>query len=124
MVGTFDVEAMGLAATVGAPADGPYRIVGSAMTELEPLPIHRLGGDEPTRKWLLRCREIAEGPLDGIEGASADLADFAHGDRRMMERARRFLLAVKAERPGDRTVAQMLSLWRRSFEKGQWDWDD
>jgi hypothetical protein len=82
------------------------------------------GLDEPTRKWLLRCREIAEGPLDGIEDASVELAEFADGDRRMMERARRFLLTARADRPGDPTAAQMLSLWRRSFEKGSWDWAD
>lgn len=80
------------------------------------------GLDEPTRKWLLRCRDIAEGPLAGIEDVSVELAEFANGDRRMMERARRLLLRARANRPGDPTVAQMLSLWRRSFEKGDWDW--
>lgn len=91
--------------------------------EFEQLAMAASVPDEATRKWLLRCRDIAEGPLDGIEDVSVELAEFAGGDRRMMERARRFLLASLEHHPGDRTVVQMLSLWRRSFEKGEWDWD-
>lgn len=98
--------------------DRPHNPAKGASAPIESVP------DEAVRKWLLRCRDIAEGPLDGIENASVELAEFAAGDRRMMERARRFLLAQQAEHPGDGTTKQMLSLWRRAFEKGSWDWDD
>jgi len=74
--------------------------------------------------WIERCRLIAAGPLDGIEAPAQELADLAAGDRRLMERARRLLLAEQQERPDDPIVAQMLSLWRRAFEKGSWSWDD
>jgi hypothetical protein len=74
--------------------------------------------------WLGRCAEIASGPLDGIEDASAELARAAAGDRKLMERARRRLLALQDKDASDPLVAQMLSLWRRAFEKGSWDWAD
>ncbi|MHB1487296.1 MAG: hypothetical protein ACYCZM_07070, partial [Acidimicrobiales bacterium] len=79
--------------------------------------------DDAVRLWLERCRALAESPLEGIEDAANELAGLSNGNRQVMERARRLLLAEKADRPADRVTAQMLSLWRRSFENGTWDWE-
>jgi hypothetical protein len=78
--------------------------------------------DERLELWLARCRALAEGALEGIEDASKVLAALAEGDRHLMERARRHLLAAQTASPGNRTLTQMLSLWRRAFELGTWDW--
>lgn len=72
--------------------------------------------------WLARCRELAESPLDGIEEASKELAVLAQPDRHLMERVRRRLLVQQETSPEDRTVKQMLSLWRRALEVGRWTW--
>lgn len=72
--------------------------------------------------WLERCRALAAQPLDGIETPAQELADLAAGDRLLMERARRALLE-HAGGGTDRVARQMLSLWRRAFERGDWDWD-
>ncbi len=78
--------------------------------------------DERLDVLLARCRALAEGPLEGIEDAGKELAALAAGDRHLMERARRHLLASPEASPGDRTLIQMLALWRRAFELGTWDW--
>jgi GTP-binding protein EngB required for normal cell division len=80
-------------------------------------------GNGELERWLELCRTIADGPLDGIEEPAARLASYAGRDRRLMEQARRRLLDLQRAQPGDSTIKQMLSLWRRAFERGAWDWD-
>lgn len=72
--------------------------------------------------WLERCRALAVQPLDGIETPAQELADLAGGERLLMERARRSLLRM-SNGGTDRLARQMLSLWRRAFERGDWDRD-
>jgi hypothetical protein len=75
-------------------------------------------------KWLERCRTLADSPLEGIEEASDELVELAEGDLRLMEQARRRLLAEQEQHGATRTTRQMLSLWRRAMERGWWKWDD
>jgi hypothetical protein len=42
----------------------------------------------------------------------------------MMERARHQLLDALEHEPRNRTLRQMLELWRRAFEKGDWTWQE
>jgi hypothetical protein len=79
--------------------------------------------DEAARRWLERCRELARGEHDGIENPAWELSELAHGDRRVMELARRAILEGLEADPDDHTLRQMRSFWRRAFEKGTWDWD-
>lgn len=67
---------------------------------------------------------LAESPLEGIEDAADELAALAARDRMLMERVRRRLLAERKGAPGDRTLKQMLALWRRALERGVWDWEE
>ncbi len=78
---------------------------------------------DPLEGWLARCRELALEELDGIEDAAQALAILAAGDRELMERARRRILAELERQPGDPTLTEMLSFWRRAFEKGDWEWE-
>jgi hypothetical protein len=75
-------------------------------------------------RWLARCRQLAGGALDGIEAPAEELAELAAGDRDMMERARHQLLDALNHEPRNSTLRQMLALWRRAFEKGQWSWQE
>lgn len=79
--------------------------------------------DRAVDRWLDRCRQLATQPLEGIDEAADELAQLA-AIRPVMERARRRLLADSEQASSDPTVKQMLSLWRRAFERGQWRWDD
>jgi hypothetical protein len=78
--------------------------------------------DDSMWRWLVRCREIADGPLEGIEAPAEELAVLASGDREMMERARHQLLDALEHEPHNSTLRQMLALWQRAFEKGHWSW--
>lgn len=80
--------------------------------------------DDEVETWLKRCRALAESPLEGIEEAADELAELAGGDIRLMEQARRRVLAEQEQHGANRTTKQMLSLWRRAVERGWWKWDD
>jgi hypothetical protein len=75
-------------------------------------------------QWLARCRQLAGGVLDGIEGPAEELAGLAAGDREMMERARHQLLSALEHEPRNQILQQMMALWRRAFEKGNWSWQE
>jgi hypothetical protein len=60
--------------------------------------------------------------LDGIEAPAEELAELAAGDREMMQRARIQLRDALEHEPHNSTLCQMLALWRRAFEKGNWSW--
>lgn len=62
--------------------------------------------------------------LDGIEDPALELATLAHGDRRLMERAYRYIRDAMEREPDNTTFEQMSAFWRRAFEKGSWGWDD
>jgi hypothetical protein len=79
---------------------------------------------DPLDAWLARCLELAMSDLDGIEDPSQELAALAHGDRRLMERAYRYLRDAMEREPDNTTFEQMSAFWRRAFEKGSWGWDD
>ncbi|MDQ1395553.1 MAG: hypothetical protein QOG64_812 [Acidimicrobiaceae bacterium] len=80
-------------------------------------------GNPAVGAWLDRCRALAAQPLEGIDEAADELAAMA-ADRGVMERARRRLLVEADRAPADPVLKQMLSLWRRAFERGQWSWED
>ncbi len=73
--------------------------------------------------WVDHCRRLAESSLDSVESPADDLVALAGGDRRLMEQARKVILAGLQASPGDAVWTQMLSFWRRAFEKGDWDWE-
>lgn len=79
--------------------------------------------DEAVQQWLIRCRALSESTLDSVEAPADELVELAAGDRRLMERARKAILAGLESAPDDPTWTQMLSFWRRAFEKGRWDWE-
>jgi hypothetical protein len=86
-------------------------------------------GEESERtleRWLARCRQLAESrqELDGVETPAEELTRLAAGDRQLMERARRAILADLDQTPEEPVARQMLSFWRRAFERGQWTWDE
>jgi hypothetical protein len=74
-------------------------------------------------RWIERCRVLAQSTLDSVETPADELAELAAGDRRLMEDARKVVLAGLDEAPGDPTWSQMLAFWRRAFEKGTWSWE-
>jgi len=80
--------------------------------------------DDSMWRWLARCRQLAGSALDGIEAPAEELAGLAAGDRDMMERARHQLLDALQHEPRNATLRQMLALWRRAFEKGNWSWQE
>ena len=73
--------------------------------------------------WIERCRRSPCSTLDSVESPAEELMAFAAGDRHLMESARKVILAGLDAEPGDPTLSQMLSFWRRAFEKGTWSWE-
>jgi hypothetical protein len=80
--------------------------------------------DDSVWRWLARCRQLAESDLEGIEAPADELVQLAAGDREMMEHARHQLLDALAHERRNKTLHQMLALWRRAFEKGDWSWQE
>jgi hypothetical protein len=79
--------------------------------------------DDGLQRWIERCRQLAVSTLDSVETPADELVALAAGDRRLMEDARKVILAALERSPGDRTWSQMLAFWRRAFEKGTWSWE-
>ncbi|MFZ0173175.1 MAG: hypothetical protein WAL04_15950 [Acidimicrobiales bacterium] len=80
-------------------------------------------GNEALQGWIERCRALAHSSPDGVETPADELVELAAGDRRLMEDARKVILAALERSPGDPTWSQMLAFWRRAFEKGSWSWE-
>ncbi|MCI2976082.1 MAG: hypothetical protein MP439_08405 [Ferrimicrobium sp.] len=57
-------------------------------------------------------------------GSRQELATLAHGDRRLMERAHRYIRDAMEHGPDNTTLGQMHTFRRRAFEKESWGWDD
>jgi hypothetical protein len=73
--------------------------------------------------WIERCNALARSTPDGVEAPADELVALAAGDRQLMEDARKVILGALARSPEDPTWSQMLSFWRRAFEKGRWSWE-
>jgi hypothetical protein len=99
------------------PPAGRDEIPGSTSTEI-------IRQDDSMWRWFARCRQLADGDSEGIEAPAEELVELAAGDREMMERARHQLLDALEHEPRNRTLRQMLELWRRAFEKGDWTWQE
>jgi hypothetical protein len=79
--------------------------------------------DDDLQRWIERCQQLAVSTLDSVETPADELVALAAGDRRLMEDARKVIVAALEQSPGDRTWSQMLAFWRRAFEKGTWSWE-
>jgi hypothetical protein len=89
--------------------------------------MHRNEGDQPdletaAKSFLERTYELAAGPIYGFNDTAAGLAAEANHDRRIIERARREVLARVRKNP-DGANKQAASLIQRALELGDWDWE-